>query len=70
MKKITGILLIGFLGCLGCSDSNDGTSTFTGEAIPVSPLGTIETGKPTFHWTPVRGATEYLLSLRMQIHQS
>jgi len=61
MKKVMVLLLVGFLGFLGCSDSNDGTSTFTGEAIPVAPFGDIDTGTPTYEWTPVLGATRYQL---------
>ena len=59
MKRIIGVLLIGFLGFLGCSDGNDGTSTFTGEAIPVAPFGITDTTTPTFEWIPVPGATRY-----------
>jgi len=61
MKTIIGILLVGLLGFLGCSDSDDGTSAVIGEATPVAPFGIIETPKPTYEWTPVRWATEYLL---------
>ena len=61
MKKIIGIMLIGLLGFLGCSDGNDGTNTFKGEAIPVAPFGIIETPTPTYEWTPVPGATKYQL---------
>ena len=61
MKKIIGILLIGFLGFSGCSDGNDGTSTFTGEAVPVAPFGIIDTLQPTYEWTPVSRATKYHL---------
>jgi len=60
MKTITGILLVGFLGFLGCSDSDDGTTT-VGEAIPVAPFGIIETPSPTYEWTPVQYATRYRL---------
>ena len=60
MKKITGILLIGFLGFLGCSDGNDGTTT-VGQANPVAPWAIIETPTPTYEWTPVPGATKYRL---------
>ena len=60
MKKIIGILLIGFLGFLGCSDSDDTTRT-VGQATPVSPFGIIETPSPTYEWTPVRWATKYRL---------
>lgn len=60
MHKIIGILLVGLLGFLGCSDSDDDTSTI-GEATPVAPFGIIETPTPTYEWTPVPGATRYLL---------
>lgn len=61
MNRISGIVLVGFLGFLGCSDGNDGTSTFNGEATPVAPFGIIETPSPTYEWTPVPGATRYRL---------
>ena len=61
MKKIIGILLIGFLGFLGCSGSDDATSTTVGQATPVAPWAIIETTTPTYEWTPVRGATRYRL---------
>lgn len=61
MKTIIAIFLVGFLGFLGCSDSNDGTATFTGEAIPVAPFGIIETPAPIYEWTPVPWATRYRL---------
>ena len=60
MKKIIGILLIGLLGFLGCSDGNDGTNT-VGSAIPVAPWAIIETSTPTYEWTPVQYATRYRL---------
>ena len=60
MKKIIGILLIGLLSFLGCSD-NDGTNTFRGKATPVAPWAIIETTTPTYEWTPVSGATKYRL---------
>jgi len=60
MKKIIGILLIGFLGFLGCSDNDDTTAT-VGQAIPLAPFGDIDTGTPTYEWTPVLGATRYQL---------
>ena len=59
MKTIIGILLIGFLGCLGCSD-NDTTATVD-QAVPVAPFGITDTTTPTFEWTPVPGATRYQL---------
>ncbi len=59
MKRVA--LLFGILGFLGCSGSDDGTSTFSGEAIPVAPFGIIETPTPTYEWTPVRWATKYRL---------
>lgn len=43
MKTIIGILLVGLLGFLGCSDSDDDTNTI-GEATPVAPFGV--TGTP------------------------
>jgi hypothetical protein len=60
MKKIIGILLIGFLGCLGCSDNDDATTTVD-QAVPVAPFGIIDTTTPTYEWIPVPGATKYLL---------
>jgi len=60
MIRIIGILLLGLLGLLGCSDSNEGTLA-VGEAIPVAPFGIIETPSPTYEWTPVQGATKYRL---------
>ena len=65
MKKIIGILLIGFLGFLGCS-GDDGTSTFTGEAIPVAPFGNISNETPTYEWTFVPGATRYQLIVEIE----
>ena len=59
MKRIIGILLIGFLAFLGCS-GDDGT-TSVGEAVPVAPFGITDTTTPTFEWTPVPGATRYCL---------
>jgi hypothetical protein len=65
MKTFIGILLLGFLGFLGCSGSNDATSTlpstFTGKAVPVAPWAIIETSTPTYEWTSVPGATRYRL---------
>ena len=61
MKTIIGILLVGLLGFLGCSGSDDGTSAVVGEAIPVAPFGIIDTFTPTYEWTPVPGATRYRL---------
>ena len=60
MKKIIGILLIGFMGCLGCSDNDDTTRTVD-QATPVAPFGIIDTQTPTYEWTPVSGATRYQL---------
>ena len=60
MKKIIGILLIGFLGFLGCSDNDDTTRT-VGEATPVDPFGIEDIMTPTFEWTPVQYATRYRL---------
>jgi len=61
MNKRVAVILVSLLGFLGCSDSNDGTSTFSGEAIPVAPFGIIETSTPTYEWTPVPWATKYRL---------
>jgi len=61
MKMIIAILIVGLLGFLGCSDSNDGTSTFTGQATPLAPFAKIDTITPTYAWTSVPGATRYLL---------
>jgi len=61
MKQIVAIALVGLLGSLGCSDSDDGTRAVTGEAIPVAPFGITDTTTPTYEWTPVPGATKYLL---------
>lgn len=60
MKKIIGIMLICFLGFLGCSGSDDGTTT-VGKANPVAPYGIVETPTPPYEWTPVPGATKYRL---------
>ena len=60
MKKIIGILLIGFLGFLGCSDNDNATRT-VGEANPVAPYGIVGTSTPTYKWTPVPWATKYRL---------
>lgn len=61
MHQIVAIVLISLLGFLGCSGSDDGTSTTIGEAIPVAPFGIIDTPTPTYEWTPVRWATKYRL---------
>ena len=61
MKTIIGILLVGLLGFLGCSDGDDGTSAVTGEAIPVAPFGITDILAPRYEWTPVPGATRYRL---------
>jgi len=61
MRKIVTIFLVSLLGLLGCSDGNEGTNTFTGEAIPVAPFGITDTMTPTYEWTPVPGATRYQL---------
>jgi len=60
MKKIISILLISFLGFLGCSGSDDDTNTI-GQAAPVAPFGHVETTTPTYEWTPVPWATKYRL---------
>jgi len=66
MKKLVGILLIGLLSFLGCSDgddrtSDDGTSAVMAEPVPIAPFGIIDTTTPTYEWTAVTGATRYLL---------
>ena len=61
MKTIIGIMLVGLLGFLGCSGSDDGTSAVTGEAIPVAPFGITDSTTPTYKWTPASGATRYRL---------
>jgi len=60
MKTIIGILLVSFLGFLGCDGSDDGTVT-VGEANPVAPFGTIDILDPIYEWTPVPWATKYRL---------
>jgi len=60
MKTIIGILLIGLLSFLGCSGSDEGTTT-VGEANPVAPFGITDSMTPTYEWTPVPGATRYQL---------
>ena len=60
MKAIISILLVGILGFLGCSDSDDTTRTVD-QAIPVAPFGITDTMTPTYEWTPVPGATRYQL---------
>ncbi|MBW2605594.1 MAG: DUF1566 domain-containing protein [Deltaproteobacteria bacterium] len=60
MKRIIGILLIGFLGFLGCSD-NDDTTTTVDQAVPVAPFGIMDTMTPTYEWTPVQYANRYHL---------
>ena len=64
MKSIIAILLISLLGLLGCSGSDDGLSTFTGQANPVAPFGIIHTPTPTYEWTPVPWATKYRLMVQ------
>ncbi len=39
MKRMVVILLVGLLGFLGCSGSDEGTAISTGQAIPVAPFG-------------------------------
>jgi len=63
MNKIVSILLIGFLGFLGCSDGDNGTTTVD-QATPVAPFGIIETPSPTYEWTPVSGVTKYRLMVQ------
>jgi len=60
MKTIIGVLLVGLLGFLGCSDGGGGTTT-VGEATPVAPFGVTDTPSPTYKWTPVPWATKYRL---------
>jgi len=64
MKKIMAISLVSLLGFLGCSGDDDGT-TPPGQAIPVAPFGVIDTMTPTYAWTPVPGATRYLLMVEL-----
>jgi len=62
MNKIIWILLVGLLGFIGCSDGDDGTGTFQGQAYPVAPSEIItDTNTPTYEWTHVPGATHYRL---------
>ena len=61
MKTVIGILLVSLLGLLGCSGSNDGTSTTVGQATPVAPWAIIETSTPTYKWIPVPKASKYRL---------
>ena len=60
MKTFIGILLIGLMGFLGCSDSGDTTRTVD-QATPVAPWAIIETSTPTYEWTPVKYAAKYRL---------
>lgn len=69
MKKIIGILLIGFLSFLGCSDNDDATRT-VGQAIPVAPFGNTDSVTPTYEWTPVQYATRYRLLVQDAIQDS
>ena len=64
MKKIIGLLLVGFLGFSGCSDNDDTKSTFNkfyGQAIPVDPYGIEDTMTPTYGWSSIQEATRYHL---------
>ena len=73
MKTFIRILLVGFLGFLGCSGSNDGTNDTTrtvGQAIPVEPFGIEDVMTPTFGWTPVQEATKYHLLVQEAIQNS
>ena len=71
MKTFISILLFDLLGFLGCSGSNDGTSTvsatFNGEASPVTPFGIIDILDPSYQWTPVPGASRYHLLVQEAI---
>ena len=69
MKKIIGILLIGFLSFLGCSDNDDATRTVD-QAIPVAPFGNTDSMTPTYEWTPVQYATRYRLLVQDAIQDS
>lgn len=69
MKKIIGILLIGFLSFLGCSDNDDATRTVD-RAIPVAPFGNTDSMTPTYEWTPVQYATRYRLLVQDAIQDS
>lgn len=71
MNKIALIVLVGFLGFLGCGDNDDATNTFdtfNGKAIPVDPYGFEDTMAPAYGWTPVESATRYHL-LVQDTHQ-
>ena len=72
MKTFIGILLFGLLAFVGCSGSNDGTTTTTtvGQAIPVEPFGIEDTMTPTYEWTPVQPATRYRLLVQEAIEDS
>ena len=61
MKTLISILLFSLLGFLGCSGSDDVTSTTVGQSTPVAPFGIIDTTTPTYEWTPVPWATKYRL---------
>ena len=72
MKTFFCILVIGLLGFLGCSSSNDGTSTTAnvGKAIPVEPFGIEDSMTPTYEWTSVQSATRYHLLVQETIEDS
>ena len=74
MKTFISILLFGLLGFLGCSGSDDDTSsataTFNGKASPVTPFGIIDILGPSYQWTPVPGASRYHLLVKGAIEDS
>ena len=70
MKRMVVILLVGLLGFLGCSGSDEGTATSTGQATPVAPFGTADSITPTYEWTPVQYATRYRLLVQDAIQDS
>ena len=70
MKRIIiGVLLIGFMCFLGCSDGDDATNTVD-SAIPVAPFGIEDTMTPTYEWTPVQYATRYRLMVEEAVEDS
>ena len=72
MKTFFGILVMGLLGFLGCSSSNDGTSNTAnvGKAIAVEPFGIEDSMTPTYEWTSVQSATRYHLLVQETIEDS
>ena len=70
MKRMVVILLVGLLGFLGCSGSDEGTAISTGQATPVAPFGNTDSITPTYEWTPVQYATRYRLLVQDAIQDS